>query len=194
MSSLLHELKNDDALLMMYAAGELPATERAEVDGRLAADAPLRAQLGRLRQLEAVVAAHLEPANGSAEPAAAEEAAIRRTVREMRRFQLERATRPLPAAAPRIRRPPAWSYPVIAVAASVMLLIGLWGAGALDELIPPPGAQVSNPPPTEPSPVVARDLERSFHLGRSMESLDEAAAHADALTNEEDIDPLLLMM
>jgi hypothetical protein len=192
MSSLLKELKDDQALLMMYAAGELPAADRGVVDGRLANDASLRAQLDELRRLESAVAAPFESAE--AKPTPADEAAVRRVVREMRRYQLQQAARPLPAAAPRIRRLPKWSYPVLAVAASVVLLIGLWGAGALDELIPPPGAQVNNLPPVAPSPVATMEFERSFHIGRSMEALDEAAAHAEALSGDEEIDALLLMM
>lgn len=49
MSSFLQNLENNEAILLMYLANELPADDRAEVEQMLKYDATLRAQLQALR-------------------------------------------------------------------------------------------------------------------------------------------------
>ncbi len=48
MKSLLHTLNDNDAILLMYLADELPAEDRAEVEAMLSIDAGLRAELEQL--------------------------------------------------------------------------------------------------------------------------------------------------
>jgi hypothetical protein len=49
MSSFLQNLENNEAILLMYLANELPAEDREEVEQMLQADANLRDQLNQLR-------------------------------------------------------------------------------------------------------------------------------------------------
>ena len=49
MPSFLTQLENNEAVLLMYLANELPAEDRAEVDVMLEQDEMLRAHLGRIR-------------------------------------------------------------------------------------------------------------------------------------------------
>jgi anti-sigma factor RsiW len=49
MASLLHELENNEAMLLMFLTGELPEEDRMEVVQMLASDGGLRAELARRR-------------------------------------------------------------------------------------------------------------------------------------------------
>ncbi|CAN5538490.1 hypothetical protein BH10PLA1_BH10PLA1_11650 [soil metagenome] len=63
MKSLLHTLHDNESILLLYLFDELPADDRAEVEGMLAADANLRSQLDQLREANDVVNAALERAD-----------------------------------------------------------------------------------------------------------------------------------
>lgn len=52
MTSYLQQLENNEAILLMYLAGELPESDRAEVEQMLGSDARLRADLAILRQTQ----------------------------------------------------------------------------------------------------------------------------------------------
>jgi hypothetical protein len=52
MKSYLHQLENNEGILLMYLANELPPADRAEVDEMLASDPNLRTELEILRQTE----------------------------------------------------------------------------------------------------------------------------------------------
>lgn len=161
MAGMLDRLENNEAVLLMYLAGELPEEDRAEVEHMLAGDASLRAALEELRAAQAEVQAAISRLD-DAEPLAAE-AIIRRTVREMRRYG--EAPAPEPAAAPRrfvFARWPVWARAAAAAAACVILALGLWGVGLVDF---PPGGHgpitAVEPAPDGGAALAAR-LERSF--------------------------------
>jgi anti-sigma factor RsiW len=51
MSNLLQQLENNEAILLMFLAGELPEDDRVEVEQMLASDPALRAELAELQAL-----------------------------------------------------------------------------------------------------------------------------------------------
>jgi hypothetical protein len=64
MGSLLQQLENNEAVLLMYLADELPAEDRLEVEQLLARDAGLRAELERLRDMTDALTLALTDADG----------------------------------------------------------------------------------------------------------------------------------
>jgi anti-sigma factor RsiW len=58
MANILQQLQDEQAMLLMYLADELPAEDRAAVERRLAGDARLVEELQKMRQThEAFLAA-----------------------------------------------------------------------------------------------------------------------------------------
>ena len=108
MKSLLQQLENNEAVLLMYLADELPAEDRLEVEQHLAGDANFRRELDR--------ASH---------PAVTESAALRQANRVVRAEIARRSLLPKPVATPRGLRYPWWSYP-LATAASVLIAFLVW--------------------------------------------------------------------
>jgi anti-sigma factor RsiW len=143
---MLNQLHNDESVLLLYLAGELPAQDRAEVDRRLSAEPRLREELGRLEAVHravtdwfgqadaALLAAAAPPANGdAAEPRGRSAAAVRRVSRA---FVQRRATEEAARAAAAKNESmwpksllPRWAYPLTAAAAIVVGLLSLvqWG-------------------------------------------------------------------
>jgi anti-sigma factor RsiW len=139
--SLLQQLENNEAVLLMYLAGELPAEDRAEVEQLLANDGGLRAELARLRDAERAFALALEEADARSAPAATEAprraAAVRSVSRAIAEYHAERraaAARDAASAASngsewslRRLRLPGWMYPFAAAAVLLIGWVGYWG-------------------------------------------------------------------
>lgn len=124
MSNLLRQLDNDQAILLMYLAGELPEEDRVEVELRLVNDPALRDAMAELTALQGSVTADL--ARGDAATLPRREATIRRVVRAMAVAQDERLAREAeatPAEPPRAFRLSWWAYPA---AAAAILLVGIF--------------------------------------------------------------------
>jgi anti-sigma factor RsiW len=123
---MLHELENNEAVLLMYLARELPPDDMAEVEQLLASDAALRAELEQLRDVQAQVKQVLTVADV---PPIAEEAGVRQTLRAMVRFQLEQREKPAVPADERRRRfrIPNWAYPFAAAAMLIIAYVAWWG-------------------------------------------------------------------
>jgi anti-sigma factor RsiW len=133
--TVLEKLDNNEAVLLMYLAGELPAVDRAEIERMLAGDLSLRKQLAGMRlayettenALHAVDS--LPPRGGRAglEPGSTAEAAAMRRIGRTMRSHLARqiAERPAPAAKRGLRYP-WWAYPTSAIAASVLAFLVWW--------------------------------------------------------------------
>jgi anti-sigma factor RsiW len=193
MASLLDELGDNQAILLMYLAQELPAQERAQVEQMLAADPSLQAELDELRATQEFVAGALQ--GGEVPPdAQAEDAAVRRIVREMRRSQLGLMARP---AEPSMQRRvwPRWVYMAGAAAALVFMMIGLWGVGVFDLELQPSGTPSSvSMASNEASDATAILLEEKWLSDSDEHALDQAAQQAAELENVRDEDPLLLMI
>jgi len=108
MSNLLHELENNEAILLMYLAGELPEEDRVEVEQMLASDAALRAELLELAALQDELTGVLARADGSGDQPR-REAVVRQVSRAMTAARLQPlAPKTAPTQAPRFRLRIAW--------------------------------------------------------------------------------------
>jgi hypothetical protein len=189
---MLESLENNEAILLMYLAGELPAIDRQEVDQMLAADPGLRGELDRLLASQAAVEQGLAFLD-HAESLPSADIAVRRIGRAMRQQQVllaTQASRNRQSAGRRLGLP-FWAYPGIA-AAVVLVAFLVWvinyslhahnSDNYATTLPSVPGAydNVQTPdtnPSIAPSPVadakaekLAEDLQNSF--GPSTESDD----------------------
>jgi anti-sigma factor RsiW len=126
MSSLLQKLQNE-AILLLYLADELPAEDRAEVKQMLSVDAQLRAELQQLQSSQEKIIAEL--ANLDRVPTRISEAvAVRQVSRAMKQWQVDRLSRPVETpVVKRGLRYPWWAYPAVSVASIVLASIIWWG-------------------------------------------------------------------
>ncbi len=69
MTSFLQQLENNEAILLMYLADELPPQDRAEVEQMLASDAGFRGELEILRQTQQLAYDALETLDDATRPA-----------------------------------------------------------------------------------------------------------------------------
>ncbi|MDB5332448.1 MAG: hypothetical protein JWP03_3599, partial [Phycisphaerales bacterium] len=83
---------NNEAVLLMYLADELPQDDRADVEQKLATDPTLRAQLAVLEQAQEMFVTGMGRLD-AAQPLPGELAAVRRITAAMRRNMLEYAAR-----------------------------------------------------------------------------------------------------
>jgi anti-sigma factor RsiW len=138
MAGLIHNLENNEAVLLLYLGDELPPEDRAEVEQMLRSDSGLAETLESLRRMQAQVIAGLEHLDGPLP--ASDEALVRRVSRQMRRHQVELAARPAPVVRPQQRRVwPWWAYTAASIAAMIFIVLGLWGVGVIDFQPPLPG-------------------------------------------------------
>lgn len=129
MASLIHEIENNEALLLMYLTGELPAEDCIEVEQLLARDGGLRAELERIRSAYDGALGALAKLDSGRAQLAAENHAIRQAMRAMKQWQVDRlARKPVVIAPQRLRIRP-WMYPVGSVAALLIGTIAWWGFG-----------------------------------------------------------------
>ena len=131
MGSVIHDLDNDQ-LLILFVAGELPGEDRLEVEQMLATDAGLRASLATAQTASATVAAALAAADAVDPPAgispSAQAAALRRVARATRQWQVDRLSRARPVPTPeRQPRFPKWVYPTGVAAAAFLGMVAWWG-------------------------------------------------------------------
>jgi anti-sigma factor RsiW len=123
MSNLLHELENNEAILLMYLAGELPEEDRVEVEQMLANDPALRAELAELAALQAKLTGVMARVDGNAD-LSRREAVVRQVSRSLAAARLQPLrsdAAPAPAARFRLRIA-WWAYPI---AAAALLVIGI---------------------------------------------------------------------
>ncbi len=185
---MLESLENNEVILLMYLAGELPPVDRGEVAQMLAGDANLRRELDRLREMTGDFANRVA-ALDRAEPITSEAVIVRRLGRAMRRqlaLQAEEARRNAKPARNRFALA-WWAYPGIA-AAAIFLAFLTWvinynvGNQSLEPLavrtvnpdpVVDPATNPVSPPDTQPeqnNAALAQDLENSF--GASTERED----------------------
>lgn len=176
---MIELLENNEVILLMYLADELPPVDRAEVAQMLAGDASLRSELERLREMCGGFEVRLAALDG-VEPISSQAIVVRRVGRAIRqRLALQAAEAARKAKPVRSRLIlPWWAYPSIA-AAAIFLAFITWVMNYRVEdhplaVLPITPAQVATSNPTT-SPVfatdpdadsngiaLAQDLERSF--------------------------------
>lgn len=129
MKTLLHQLENNEAILMMYLAGELPAEDEGEVDQWLAGDAGMRTELATLAALQLSVTQRLTRQD-EANPLSGAAAAGRQFAGAVRRQHLINFAKPASPRTYATRR--AWlAYPATA-AAIILIGMGVWYKNADD--------------------------------------------------------------
>lgn len=123
--NVIERLDNNEQILLLYLADELPDDDRADVDRMLADDPSLRRHLSEVQGNQAFVLDELARLDVlSPLPVSAESAA--RQVGRLMRQQLARPTAPAAVAvAGGERRSWWWLYPTVA-AASVLIVAMLW--------------------------------------------------------------------
>lgn len=127
MANLLQQLENNEAILLMYLADELPAEERAEVEHMLNNDAGLRASLEELRAAHGAFSAGMAALDRATRLPAPESVAVRRVVRDMGQWQARRVANPPKAPPAPTLRYPWWAYPMAAAASVVIAFLVWWG-------------------------------------------------------------------
>lgn len=127
MQSLLHQLENNEAILLMYLADELSAEDRGEVGQMLASDASMRAELDGLRAMQDETSAALGRLELHSRLPVSETIAVGHVTRMMRRWQIDRALAPPVHEPVNELRFPWWSYPLTTAAAVMIAFLVWWG-------------------------------------------------------------------
>jgi len=127
MAGMLHNLENNEAILLMYLADELPAEDRAEVEQQLASDAGLRTLLEQMTEAWAACGGALETADAVGSQPLPVGAATRRASRLVRQWATERLARPAPVVDAHRLPFPWWSYPLASAACVLIGFLALWG-------------------------------------------------------------------
>jgi len=122
MKSYLQKLENNEAILLMYLADELPPQDRAEVEQMLASDARLRGELEILRQTQRLAYDAMASLDAITRPPVAPMTAQNR-ISQMLRLWVERRRRTTNAP---VRRQIPWVRSSFAAAAALMLGYYIW--------------------------------------------------------------------
>jgi len=190
MANLLQQLQNNEAVLLMYLADELPVEDRAEVEQMLASDASFRAELEEVRRAMLATDEALARFDKVSRLPMKQETALRHVSRMMNRWQVEKLAR-APAPAPKKGlRYPWWTYPLATAASVLLAFLVYWGNN--DQLPGSPrGEYVINDPVNEPttplfsgdageSPVTFEDLQDGELADQLVRSFDTSAVLLDA--------------
>lgn len=173
MRSLLEQLENNEAILLMYLAGELPEADRAEVEQMLARDPALQRELEYLQSLSGEVAQMLGPGELAGQEAGnvRGERVVGRASAQIHRFAEERNKPVRIDVKPQPRRfRLAWAlYPV---AAAAVLVLGMlwWGRAHVTGPTNPDQFVVMD----RETPVIFRDESQNENLAGLRELEDQA--------------------
>jgi len=175
MKSYLQQLANNEAILLMYLADELPAQDRAEVAQMLASDATLRRDLDALRVLQAESLDGIATMDRILPPPVPEAASVRRVTRMMRQSILERH-QPKVAPVESARRSVPWARLVTSGAIAAGLLVGYIVWGVYHPQSPNQGGDVAIklPSPPKPAPLTVDDKVAVLADTLDLSSVDDA--------------------
>lgn len=168
MSSLLHQLENNESILLMYLADELPPEDRVEVEALLQVDEGLRAELERLDGERHMMESGLASLDATLR-LPTEERGVGRVGRMMRQWTADRMRPVEYASEETVRRFPWWGYPIATAAAVALLLLIWWQA------LPPTGEA--------PLPLAGWSLQSEGELDPELVILADSLA-ADAFAEE----------
>jgi anti-sigma factor RsiW len=201
MASLIHELENNEALLLMYSTGELPPEDSVEVEQMLAADAGLRAELAEIQSAHDGAMNVLARLDGDRTAVPAENHAIRQAMRAMKQWQVDRLARQPILVPPTRRNIPVWLYPLASAAALLIGTIAWWGFGGFGGAVHAPanqgvsqsdgmGSVAVTAPAFSPDEVTATRLDNSLsHDASSTDptnSITDAESQANSLVARSD--------
>jgi anti-sigma factor RsiW len=178
MSSLIQQL-NNESILLMYLAEELPVSDRADVEQMLANDARLREELESLRAAYEGAHQALAQADQTERLALPVGTAARRVGLAARSWHVRRLSAP---PAPKRRRAfqfPWWSYPLTSAVAMAVIAISWWmnRAERNPMFLPPVGApQIvqSDDPATTTAPVELAETDDVPYLATVQDEHDAA--------------------
>jgi anti-sigma factor RsiW len=195
---MLESLENNEVILLMYLAGELPPVDRQEVEQMLAGDGGLRRELETLQAAQGVLHGGLARLD-QIEPLSNQATLTRRIGRAMRQHFVDRAAQARTPARAKAGFP-WWAYPT-AVAAAIFLAFTLWvisfNFGSHHSLVVYPandgavaivtsgGSLPATAPSTtdvQPAPTpaqLAQELENSFGGGTEKEDNQMVALQVD---------------
>lgn len=122
---MIEKLDNNEQILLLHLAGELPPADQADVDRLLTADGGLRRSLAELQATQAYVEGELAALDQSPTSSVRFEAASRQAVRAMRQRLAQPNAVATGPAAERPARSWWWLYPT-ATAAGVLIVAMLW--------------------------------------------------------------------
>jgi hypothetical protein len=122
MKSHLQDLENNEAILLMYMADELPRADRLEVEQMLASDAGLRGELEILRQTQQLAYDSLQTLDSVTRPVTPPIVALGRVSRLIHEW-VEQRRQPL-VTAPTVHQP--WPWRRMSVAAAAVLIVGYY--------------------------------------------------------------------
>jgi anti-sigma factor RsiW len=126
MTSLLQQL-NNESLLLMYVADELPADDRADLEQILAGNPAMRAELDALRLAYSGATDALRAADARDRMPVSSNIASRRVGRVVRAWHARRSSMPVVERDGRRLRFPLWVYPLASSAAIVLVIVSWWG-------------------------------------------------------------------
>ena len=152
MTSLLQEL-NNESLLLMYLADELPAEDRADLEQMLASNPALQTELETLREAYTGAAEALRSADKRERMPISSNIASRRVGRAVQSWHARRLSMPASQREGRGLRLPWWAYPLASSAAVVLVIVSWWSMN--------PDRGPTELRPTAPMLVVETDEEDS---------------------------------
>jgi hypothetical protein len=145
MKSYFHQFNDNEAILLMYLADELPPQDRAEVEQMLSADPALAKELENLREAHELTMNSLRSLDAATRSAVPEIVALRHVSEMIRDWADQKSQAELmPALA--IQRPMPWRRISVAAAAAMMVGYYIWAVYQPIRIPPsPPIAEVSDP-------------------------------------------------
>jgi len=203
MTSLLHQLDNESALVM-FLAGELPPEDHAVVERRLAADPEFRAQLDELRSAYRTVEDAIAAGDAGERVMLPPATAARRVGQAVRSWHARRLAQPRERQLGGRLRIPGWVYVAASIGAAGIVALGVWGLRSDNSVVklPPlnpsgPGtaevAVLPNPTPAEP-PEIEPELP-AIHDASETKVLADAEDELYAMSHRSPSDvPSILLM
>jgi|SRR5208282_89388 len=169
MKSVLKQLQDNEAILLMYLADELPPGDRQKVEQRLAAEEGLRQQLQALSELQEYCQKSIRAMDEQSGAEFSESATLRRAGRLLQQWALRRR-RPEEAARLASRPIPWLRYGLSAAAAIGLAYLVWWGNQPV--VAPTAIVQVTPDDVQEPQDTLAPEVKLSMLL----QTMDASAA------------------
>ncbi len=192
MSTLLKQLEDNNALLLIYLAGELAAGDRTVVEQRLASDPALRQALDELRGARASIDELLRADDAATPLPVSSAVAVRHVSRAIRQWQVDRLTAATVGDAPmKGLRYPWWIYPTTSVAALLIAFLVWWGNWGHDRRTPEEIAQsptfdMVDPYADEMAERLAASITSNEEHLSELKSIDDAADELALLSQGSD--------